>query len=104
LPIFNANLAQKGSYEQPEESQRQWMTNEVEEDESPAESTHVANEAHQIILGQVMAEAHGKRYLRGRQRVAHCIGLHYRNWRGYGRMRTDLGANYLDSKPTPDLL
>ena len=51
-----------------------------------------------------MAEAHGKRYLRGRQRVAHSVGLDYRNWRGNGRMRTDLGANYLDSEPMRDLL
>jgi hypothetical protein len=46
LPIFSANLAHEGSYEKPEESQRKWVTNEIEEDESPAESTHVADEAH----------------------------------------------------------
>src|SRR5260370_6826794 len=97
------NQAQKGVEEQPEEGQRKRVTNEIEEDESPAESTHVANEVHQIALGQVMAEVHGKRYIGRRQRVVHCVGLDYLNWRGNGRMRIDLGANYFHSEPTPDL-
>ena len=79
LPIFSINLAHKGSYEQPEESQRQRVTNEIEKDESPAESTHVANETYQIALGQVMAEVHGKCYIGKRQRIAYCVGFDYRN-------------------------
>jgi len=46
LPIFSIDPAHKGSYEQPEESQWQLVANEIEKDESPAESTHVANEPH----------------------------------------------------------
>jgi hypothetical protein len=51
-----------------------------------------------------MAEAHGKRYLRGRQRVAHGVGLDYRNRRGNGQVRIDFDADYFDSESPPYLL
>ena len=50
------------------------MTNQVKEDESPAESTHIAYQVRQILFAQVMAQVHGERHIREGQRVAQRVG------------------------------
>lgn len=80
------------------------MANQVEKDESPAESSHVANQVHQITFAKMMAQVHGERDVGERQRVAPRVGLKYRNWRGDTGVRTEIRANHFDPEPAPGLL
>jgi hypothetical protein len=103
LSIFGVNRAHQRRDEKPEQGQRQWVTNEVEKNESPAESAHVTNEVHQIAFAKVMAQVHGERDIGKRQRVVQCVGLNYRNWRGDTGVGIDVHANNFDPEPAPDL-
>ncbi|HEY3636918.1 MAG TPA: hypothetical protein VGK90_02110 [Rhizomicrobium sp.] len=79
------------------------MTNEVEKNETAAESSHVANQMRQIAFAKVMAEVHRESDIGKRERVAPCIGLKDWNRCSDTGVRIDVHANDLDSQSAPDL-
>jgi hypothetical protein len=75
------------------------VANEVEKNESAAESSDVANQARQIALAKMMAEVHAEGDIGKRQGVTHCVGLQYGNWRGDTGVRVDVRSNNLHAEP-----
>ena len=104
LSVYSYNRADKRRHEEAEQGERQWMANEVEEDESPAVPAYIANHAHQIAFAQVMAEVHTECHVGERERVAHRIRLKNRNRCGNGAVRIEVHADCFDSQPAPDVV
>jgi hypothetical protein len=80
------------------------VTNQIEEDEAAAESSHVTNQMGQVAFAKVMAEVHGKGYVGNREWVAPRVGLKDGNGRGDTGVRINVHAYDIDPEPALDFV
>lgn len=104
LAVHGVDGADQGRDEETEESQRQRVTNQIEEDEAAAEASHVANQVGKVAFGEVMAEVHGKGHVGGRQRVAPRVGLKNGNGCGDAGVRVNVYAYDVNPEPALDFV
>jgi hypothetical protein len=98
LSVLGIDVAHQWSNSQAKQREREWVADEIENDEPTARAADVADHGNQIIVRKMMAEVHTVRYICNRQAVAACVGPHDRDRRRNCRMRIDFRPNYIHAK------
>jgi hypothetical protein len=80
------------------------VPDQVQQNKSPAISTHIADEADQILFAEMMAEIHAECHVSSRERIETCIRTNDRHRHSDGWTRLNVRSHYIKAQLSAHLL